>query len=1128
MPIRSMTLRFGADISGYMAGVRKMEQQTRDFGTRVGATATKQKKDWDSLGTKALAVGGALAVGVGYATKTFMDFDKAMSGVGAVADATSGQMDKLRAAAIKAGADTAFSASDAAKAESELAKAGVSVTDILHGGLIGSMNLAAAGQIDLGDAATISAQAMNIFSLKGKDVGHIADVMAAAANKSATDVGTLGQALQQGGLLAAQTGLSLEATVGTLAAFSDSALNGSDAGTSLKTMLQRLTPQSAQAAAEMQRLGFSAYDAKGNFVGMPELAGRMQKSFGDMTPKARNAALAVIFGSDAVRGANVLLKQGETGIRNYISAVDDQGAASRMAGKQMDNLAGDVEQLKGSLETLFIKGGSSGNEFFRGITQNATGVVNFFSNLPGPVQKTVYWLTAATSGALLFMGAAMKAVGAARDMKETMDGLAQSSLLADGRLTGAAKAVGAVGLALGGLAIAGNAAQQMYGRNVAGAREAARSLEIYEKKGRLAAGVTGTMSDAFSNLGDYVRYAFQDGVWGHAKEASSELFTAFGLFGPTGVDTAQNFFKEIDSGLTQMLQSGKRAQAEKIFAQIARAAKEQGISMAQLKDKLPAYSAAMDGVAASSKRVAEATKQTRQATVDVQPPMDAFGNKLVDDKGKALDARDAMNQLADSIRGLGNTAIDASNAEISFQQAIDDATKSVKENGRNTDINTQKGRANRQALNQLATSSHELTGALVENNASQKKVTQSMKDGRTAFIRAAESMGYSRQEAKKLADQAGFTRKDIDKVTESLKIVAKQHPKPTVTAQTAQAMKNLREFQSAANHLHGKTVDVNARFQAENLFGGRGYQGTPGLGGPWKGSAGGSTVPKDGGAYSDRFPYMLAPGEEVISNRHGQADRHRALLKKINAGHAVGYADGGTIRPGHMSGDLNYYLDDFISHAGPPMWKKFFSAFMAAGGPHMSGSYRAIESMIARFVPGSIVTSDYRPGARTTFGNLSRHAMGKAVDYAPTMRLWDWLYPRRGEFYELLGPWGMFLKGRPYYDPLVAAMHKNHIHVSAYAQGTNYARRGPAWVGENGPELMWMNGGERVDPTPRFSSLRVAHRADSGMASAHGGPMEIHGRLELVNGEAYIAGIARPVANQQISRQQRRVVGAVS
>ena len=150
---------------------------------------------------------------------------------------------------------------------------------------------------------------MNVFGLGGDQVAHIADVLATAgANKSAADVGQLGDALRQGGLVAKQTGLSMEETVGVLSMFADSALVGSDAGTSLKTMLQRLVPQSDEAADAMARLGLDFFDAQGQFVGIAEVARQLQTSLGGLSDAQRQQALTTLFGSDAVRAASILME----------------------------------------------------------------------------------------------------------------------------------------------------------------------------------------------------------------------------------------------------------------------------------------------------------------------------------------------------------------------------------------------------------------------------------------------------------------------------------------------------------------------------------------------------------------------------------------------------------------------------------------------------------------------------------------------------------------------------------------------------------------------------------------------------------------------------------------------------
>jgi TP901 family phage tail tape measure protein len=118
-------------------------------------------------------------VGVGMAVKRFAEFDQAMSNVKATGSDAAANMDALRAAALKAGATTKFSATEAAQGVEALAKAGVSASDTLAGGLTGSLNLAAAGNLGVAGSAEAAASAMNQFGLAGKDIPHIADLSGA-------------------------------------------------------------------------------------------------------------------------------------------------------------------------------------------------------------------------------------------------------------------------------------------------------------------------------------------------------------------------------------------------------------------------------------------------------------------------------------------------------------------------------------------------------------------------------------------------------------------------------------------------------------------------------------------------------------------------------------------------------------------------------------------------------------------------------------------------------------------------------------------------------------------------------------------------------------------------------------
>ncbi|MFK5279243.1 phage tail tape measure protein, partial [Lacticaseibacillus paracasei] len=268
----------------------------------------------------------------------FADFDQAMANVGAATNTPRESLGQLSDLALKLGADTKFSATEAAGGIEELAKAGLSTADIIGGGLSGALDLAATDTLSVGDAAGYTATTLTQFNLSGDQASHVADLLAAGAGKAMGSVKDMADALNNGGLVASQMGMSLEQTVGTLSAFAQNGIIGAEAGTQLKVMLQRLQNPAADAREAMKQLGVSAYDAQGKFVGLDAVAGQLQNGTKDLTQAQKDQALATIFGSHAINAANVLLKEGAQGIQDWTGKVNDQGYASEVAAKKMDSL----------------------------------------------------------------------------------------------------------------------------------------------------------------------------------------------------------------------------------------------------------------------------------------------------------------------------------------------------------------------------------------------------------------------------------------------------------------------------------------------------------------------------------------------------------------------------------------------------------------------------------------------------------------------------------------------------------------------------------------------------------------------------------------------------------------------
>jgi TP901 family phage tail tape measure protein len=487
-PGRNIEIALRLAIGGFTAPLGAAAAQVRGFGADIKKASTDSPKDLERIGKGALVMGGLIGAGFALAVHAAVGFDKQMSEVAAVSKATGDELGELRQAALDAGQATVFSASEAARAQAELAKAGVSVQDILDGGLTGALNLAAAGNLDLATAAEIAAQAMTTFKLEGGDVPRIADTLAAAANESAADVDDMALAMKQAGLVAAQLDLTVEDTAGALALFAQNGLRGSDAGTSLRTMLMRLVPQSKEQTAAMNELGLSFFDAQGDFIGLDAAAQHLQDRMAGLTQEQRLSYNTIIFGQDAIRASNILFEAGGQGVRDWTEAVSQSGYAAELAAQKNDNLAGDLEQLKGAIETALIEGGSKATDALRGVAQGITSVITGATEMPSALQ--VGFL-----GATGLLGVGTSAIGIYGTLKPKLDEVKKSlnEMGSAGQFVG--RNIGAVGGIAAGAAVGLGILAWAYGEQAKEQAEAAAVAERYAEAMRDGADATGELVD---------------------------------------------------------------------------------------------------------------------------------------------------------------------------------------------------------------------------------------------------------------------------------------------------------------------------------------------------------------------------------------------------------------------------------------------------------------------------------------------------------------------------------------------------------------------------------------------------------------------------------------------------------
>lgn len=427
------------------ASLKEGQKAVEDARKGIENSAQSQQAAWGKVGTAATIAGGTVVAAFGLGVAAASDFEFKLSAIQAVSGATAKEMDQISDAALRIGKDTSFSASEAASAMEELVKAGISVDDVLNGAADATVALAAAGGVDLPTAATIASNAMNQFGLKAEDMNNVVNKIAGAANASAIDVTDLGMSISQVGAVANLAGLSFDDTALAIAAMGNAGIKGSDAGTSLKSMLMNLQPTTEKAAETMKELGLMTedgtnkfYDQEGNLKSLNEISGLLAQGLDGLSEAQKTAALEAIFGSDAIRAAAIVADTGSAGF-DKLSASMTKVTAAEVAATRLDNMKGSMEALSGSVETLAIGIGQQLIPFLTDMVDNLTAALDWYMSLDAGMQQTITTVAGLTGGLLLAFGAFIKisqAMAAARATILAITG-------ATGLLTAATNAQGA-------------------------------------------------------------------------------------------------------------------------------------------------------------------------------------------------------------------------------------------------------------------------------------------------------------------------------------------------------------------------------------------------------------------------------------------------------------------------------------------------------------------------------------------------------------------------------------------------------------------------------------------------------------------------------------------------------------
>lgn len=321
-----------------------------------------------------IGVGAALGGFAKDVVQTGIGFTESMSQVAAVSGATGAELDALRDKALEMGKSTVFSASEASDALVYLSMAGFNA-DQAMASLPDTLALAAAGGLELADAADIASNVMSGFNMMAGDVEanmkRVADVMASAASSSNTDVKQLGDAMSYAAPVANAYGISLEESAAAVGIFSNAGIQGSRAGMTLKNTISQLARPVGATAKKLDELGLSAADVNPEVYSLAEIIETLEGAGAKATD-----AIALV-GAEAGPGFAAMLTVGSDELKRYTKDLEGaEGAAQRMADAMTDNLGGDLKELGSVWESFKLSLFFSQEGFLRDIIQGITAFMN--------------------------------------------------------------------------------------------------------------------------------------------------------------------------------------------------------------------------------------------------------------------------------------------------------------------------------------------------------------------------------------------------------------------------------------------------------------------------------------------------------------------------------------------------------------------------------------------------------------------------------------------------------------------------------------------------------------------------------------------------------------------------------
>lgn len=374
-----------------------------DFADKLNSSSEKITSTGKKLSIVSAVVGGIGVAGL----KTAADFEEAMSSVKAISGATGDDFQKLKEKAEYMGATTKFTATESANAMYYMALAGWKTQDMLDG-LEGIMYLAAASGEDLAMVSDIVTDGLTALGYAADQSTHYADVFAKTVTNSNSTVETLGEAMKYVGPIAGALNISVEDTATALGLMANAGVKSSQAGTSLRGILQRLATNTSGARDEMESLGVKIFDQNGKMRDFGDIMNDARIKLSKLTDQQKTSLAKTVAGTTAMSGFLAIVNSSDADFEKLTNAINDcDGAAKEMSEIMIDNAKGQLTIIKSQLEGIAIQLSQYVFPFIKSILSLIQTLLTKLSELSPTQQKILLIVT----GLIIALGPLLIVIG---------------------------------------------------------------------------------------------------------------------------------------------------------------------------------------------------------------------------------------------------------------------------------------------------------------------------------------------------------------------------------------------------------------------------------------------------------------------------------------------------------------------------------------------------------------------------------------------------------------------------------------------------------------------------------------------------------------------------------------------